>query len=287
MRSPASRRRAPRALLRQGLAACLTAWLVGGMAAGAAERPQPPPFYAIRDARVVTVSGEVVERATVVIERGLITAVAPDAPIPPEAWVVEGEGLTVFPGLIDGLTTVGQKQEQGGGEPGGGGGARNPFAQQGPEIRGPEDRPGTTPWTRAADAASAEDERLEKWRQAGFTTVISSPEEGFFPGQASALATAGEEADAMVVEPSVAQRVSFSAGRGRSFPGSLMGIISYVRQTLLDADHYTRAHEVYAANPSGLARPEFDRTLEPLRQSRAGELPFLLPATTRPPSSAR
>jgi imidazolonepropionase-like amidohydrolase len=263
------------------LAACAATWLLG-VAAGAAERPQPPPFYAIKDARVVTVAGGVLERATVVIERGLITAVAPDAPIPPEAWVVEGEGLTVFPGLIDGLTTVGQKQEQGSNGPPAGGGGRNPFAQQGPEIRGPEDRPGATPWKRAADEASVEDERLEKWRKAGFTTVISSPDQGFFPGQASALATAGAEADELVVEPSVAQRVSFSGGSGRSFPGSLMGVIAYVRQMMLDTEHYARAHEIYAADPSGLKRPEFDRTLEPLRQARAQKLQFLLPADDAP-----
>jgi imidazolonepropionase-like amidohydrolase len=254
------------------------AGLLSSGALTAAERPEPPPFFAIKDARVVTVSGGVLERATVVVEHGLITAVAPDAPIPPEAWVVDGTGMTVYPGLIDALTTVGQKQEPAptAGAPGGRGGG-NPFAQQGPEIRGPEDRPGATPWKRAAEDADPADERLEKWRMAGFTTVISSPEAGFFPGQASALNTAGAEGDAMVVEPSVAQRVSFSSGRGRSFPGSLMGAIAYVRQVFLDVDHYARAFEVYGADPSGLERPEFDRTLEPLRAARTAALPVLLP----------
>ncbi|HVS64484.1 MAG TPA: amidohydrolase family protein [Thermoanaerobaculia bacterium] len=266
------------------LVLCATLWLVSA-AAGAAERPEPPPFFAIRDARVVTVSGDVLERATVVVEHGLITAIAPDAPIPPEAWVLDGAGLTVYPGLIDTLTTVGQKPEteNGGGAQGGrGGGGGNPFAQQGPEIRGPEDRPGTTPWKRAADEASPEDDRLEKWRMAGFTTVISSPEEGFFPGQASALNTAGEEGDDMVVDPGVAQRISLSTGRGRSFPGSLMGVIAYVRQVFLDVDHYAKALEIYGADPTGLERPEFDRTLEPLREAKANGLPFLLPGDDAP-----
>ena len=280
MSIPASCRRGRSSrLAAAALAVGVATWIPTG-AALAAERPDPPPFYAIKDARVVTVSGEVLERATVVVEHGLITAVAPDAPIPPEAWVVEGAGLTVYPGLIDALTTVGQKPPENGASPAGGrggGGGANPFAQQGPEIRGPEDRPATTPWKRAADEASVEDDRLETWRMAGFTTVISSPEEGFFPGQASALNTAGDEGDQLVVDPSVAQRVSLSAGRGRSYPGSLMGIIAYVRQVLLDADHYAEALEVYGADPSGLERPEFDRTLEPLRAAKVLGLPFLLP----------
>jgi len=43
-------------------------------------------------------SGPPVENATIVISRGLITAIGKDVTIPPEAWVIEGKGLTVYPG---------------------------------------------------------------------------------------------------------------------------------------------------------------------------------------------
>ncbi|PYT71072.1 MAG: hypothetical protein DMG42_17710, partial [Acidobacteria bacterium] len=59
-----------------------------------------PQYFAIRGAKVVTVSGPPIEGATIVVSRGIITAVARDAAVPPEAWVIEGQGLTVYPGLV-------------------------------------------------------------------------------------------------------------------------------------------------------------------------------------------
>ena len=49
-----------------------------------------PPYFAIRGAKVVPVSGPPIEAATIVVSRGIITAVAKDAPVPPEAWVIRG-----------------------------------------------------------------------------------------------------------------------------------------------------------------------------------------------------
>src|SRR5882757_3819261 len=66
-----------------------------------------PQYFAIRGAKVVPVTGPPVENASIVISRGLITAVGRDVAVPPEAWVIEGKGLTVYPGLFDSFTDVG------------------------------------------------------------------------------------------------------------------------------------------------------------------------------------
>ena len=66
-----------------------------------------PQYFAIRGAKVVPVSGPPMENATVVISRGIITAVGKDVVIPPEAWVIDGKGLIVYPGLVDSFTDVG------------------------------------------------------------------------------------------------------------------------------------------------------------------------------------
>jgi len=247
--------------------------LVLPLSAGRAESPNPPPYYAIRNARLVTVSGAVIEKGTIVVANGLIAAVGVNVPIPPEAWVVEGDGLTVYPGLIDSLTNLGLPPAEEATRPGG------PGQPARPVIRGPEDRPATTTWENAADALKLDDKRLEQWRKAGFTAAVSSPEKGIFPGQAALINLGGERASEMVVKTPVALRVNFAtAGSLWGFPGSLMGVLSYVKQLFLDADQYSRAWEVYAASPRGLERPAYDRTLEPLRQARAQNWPVLLPA---------
>src|SRR5438105_3464013 len=69
--------------------------------------PATRSVYAIRDAKIYTVSGPVVARGTIVIRNGLIEAVGANVQIPPEATVIDGNGLVVYPGLIDSFTDTG------------------------------------------------------------------------------------------------------------------------------------------------------------------------------------
>src|SRR5258708_22938824 len=93
-------------LLRCALAVCFTALFSAAPFLHA--QGGEPQYFAIRGAKVVPVSGPSVERATIVISRGLIAAVGKDLAIPPEAWVIDGKGLTVYPGLFDSFTDAGR-----------------------------------------------------------------------------------------------------------------------------------------------------------------------------------
>jgi len=231
-----------------------------------------PKYFAIRGARVVPVSGPAMDDATIVLARGVIVAVAKDATIPADAWVIEGKGLTVYPGLIDAFTDVGIPPP-----------APAPAAEGAPRrtgegARGPEDRPNTTPWRNAADEVSLTDKRIETWRSAGFTTVVSCPKAGFFPGQAAVLDLAGERAGDLVVKSPVAIPVSIKplGGFGSGFPDSLMGVLGYAHQVLLDTDWLTKAGEAYEKNPRGIARPRYDRASSALAEAMEDHALILL-----------
>ncbi len=248
--------------------------------------PEPPPFYAIQGVRVEVGDGTVLDRATVVIENGTITAVAADAPVPPHARIIDGEGLTVFPGLIDAMGSLPQPRRPGGGPAAGGpapGGPRRRPDPGSPLPRGPEDRPQTTPWKRAADDLALDAEAVETWRKAGFTSVAARAGQGLFPGRLS-LVRFGEPGAApehQVVAPELAQMASFDTGGGfGAYPGALMGKIAYLRQVLLDAGHYAAAVAAYDADPGGWRRPDFDRTLAPLAATAAGNERILLPGSS-------
>ena len=240
-----------------------------------AEDHPRPSYYAITNVRVVSGAGAPIDGATVLLADGLITAVGTRVDVPADAWVLDGEGLTLYPGLIDAMTTMGQQQEESaGGAPGRGG----PPGGGGPQVRGPEDRPATTPWVSVADAL-VEDGRAEKWREGGFTAAMTSPTDGLFPGQAALINLGGGELRERILATSVAQRVNFRGSGGfRSFPGSLMGGLSYVKQVLSDTRHYTVTKALYEASPLGRERPAYDRALEPLEMALTRGTPFLMPA---------
>ncbi len=267
-----------------GLAACLllavVAAAVPDTSAGQApsDTPDPPPYYAITNARIITVSGPVIENGTVVIANGLITAVGGNVEIPPEAWVIDGMGLTVYPGLFDALTDIGLL-ETGGGRAGiGAVEADAPTGGGASMSEGPGDRPATYPLRAAAEALTTDDARIENWREEGFTTVMTIHDDGFVTGQGAVIGLGAGDPQEMVVRAPAALRLNLQAPRGtEGYPGSLFGVIAYQKQLFLDADHYTRALAADRARPAGLDRPAFDATLEPIGRAVAEGWPVLIP----------
>jgi imidazolonepropionase-like amidohydrolase len=241
-----------------------------------------PQYFAIRGAKVVPVSGPPIEDATVVVARGVIFAVGKDVSIPADAWVIEGKGLTVYPGLVDALTDVGLTAATPPPQPAEGAAAAGPPRRTGEPARGPEDRPNSTPWRSAADEASLADKRIETWRNAGFTTVVAAPKTGFFPGQAAVLDLAGDRPGDLVVKAPVAIPVSTkpTAGFGRDFPDSLMGVLAYEHQVFLDTDWLTKAEAWYEKNPKGTARPRYDRTASALAEALQARATVLISANS-------
>jgi imidazolonepropionase-like amidohydrolase len=232
-----------------------------------------PQSFAIRGATVVPVSGPRIENATVIVAHGVITAVGKDVTFPQETWVIDGKGLTVYPGLFDSFTDIGLMSAT---PPAGGDAGSRP---QQVISRGPADRPGSTPWHDAAGEASLSDKRIETWRTAGFTTVVSAHKGGNFPGQAAVLDLGGERNGDLVVKFPVAIPVSLQpVGNFTSFPGSLMGTLGYVHQVWLDADWSTKAEAIYDKNPRGIARPRYDRTDSALADALENHALVLIPA---------
>jgi hypothetical protein len=239
-----------------------------------------PRYFAITNARIVPVSGPIIDSGTVVISKGLIAAVGKDAAIPPEAWVIDGKGLTVYPGLFDALTDLGLTA---GAAPAGGGHAGGGPGGGPPPARGPEDRPNSTPWIVAADELKADDKRIETWRNGGFTTALTAPKTGLLPGQGTVIDLAGERPGDLVVKQSASLQVSLTPTGGFfGFPGSLIGVIGYLKQVFFDAQRDAEAQRIYDASPRGHGRPPYDRTIRAIEEATRAGRPVLLPAVTVP-----
>jgi imidazolonepropionase-like amidohydrolase len=202
-------------------------------------------IYAIRGARIVTVSSATIGNGTVVMRDGRIAAVGASPAIPPEATVIEGAGLTVYPGLIDLGNT----------------GAVDP----GPAVPSPQGSRTTAqverwkrtqllkPQVRAADLVKVDDAELAKLAANGITTVLALPPGDVVSGQSALVSVAappdspqignlaGGRRSLVVMKAPVALHVSFPS-RPRvgtnSYPVSLMGVLAFVRQAFVDAQYY-------------------------------------------------
>ena len=240
--------------------------LSGALAFSLGLRADTPNVYAIRGARIVTAAGAPIDSGTVVIRRGVIEAVGAGVSIPSDAEVVEGSGLIVYPGLIDlGNTRAAD--------------VPIPQAPQNPRTTAELERwkreQILKPQARAADAVKVDDAEMTRLAAAGITSVLAVPSGDVFTGQSALVNVAAPPDDPqignivesrrglVVVRPAVALHVTFPdrprAG-GNAYPVSLMGVIAFVRQSFLDAQHYQSAHETGDAALEAL-QPALERRM--------------------------
>jgi len=235
--------------------------------------------YAITNARIVPVSGPPIARGTVVMRDGLITAVGENVTAPPDARIIDGSGMTVYPGLIDSNTSLGipQPSPVPSPSPGGGGG----FGQFRPQISNTvalnsTQVPGLQPEVLAEDFIRPGGEQIEGARNAGITTALTAPRQGIWMGQSALINLAGDTSQQMIVRSPVALHVGFTPLRTGGYPTSLMGVFSVLRQMLLDAQRYRAAQQAYERAPRGTRRPDQDRSLAALLPALDGTLPVVM-----------
>ena len=236
--------------------------------------------YAISNARIVTMSGPPIERGTVVVRNGLIAAVGANVTAPSDARVIDGAGLTIYPGLIDSYTNLALPEASPTPTAGGGGGF---FLQQAAQPRpgGPNSTQpaGLQPETMVEDTIRTGGTDVESARTAGFTTALTLPRSGIWIGQSALINLAGETPQQMIVRSPVAMHVGFTPLRG-GYPGSLMGVFAMLRQMMFDAQRYRDSMQIYERAPRGVRRPDTDRSLAALVPVIEGKMPVVMLANT-------
>jgi imidazolonepropionase-like amidohydrolase len=239
-------------------------------------RAEAPRVYAITGARIVTAAGPPLESGTVVLRGGVIEAVGESVTPPADAELIDGRGLTVYPGLIDLGNTAAAESSL----------APPP---QNPATRAELERWKRTqllrPQVSAASLYKVDSPELKKLASGGVTSaLVLPPGEGIMGQSALVTVVAPEEepqigslAEARrgpgILKAPVAIHVSLpNRPQGDTYPESLMGMIAFVRQALLDAQHYQAeiAHSRRAVVP--------DPALEALQPAIAGRLPVAIEA---------
>jgi Imidazolonepropionase and related amidohydrolases len=228
------------------------------------------------------VSGALIERGTIVFRNGLIVAVGANVSAPSDARVIDGTGLTVYPGLIDSYTNLALPEASPAPSVGSGGGGffqQQQAAQPRPGGSNSTEPPGLQPETMAEDVIRTGGAEVDSARNAGFTTALTLPRTGIWIGQSALINLAGDTPQQMIVRSPVAMHVGFTPLRG-TYPGSLMGVFATLRQMMLDAQRYRDAWQIYEHSPRGVRRPDTDRSLAALVPVIEGKIPVVMLANT-------
>ena len=224
--------------------------------AAAARAADVGPTYAIVNCKVVPVVGPVLEKGTIVIRDGRIEAVglADKIVVPQDAEIIDGQGLTAYPGLIDACSQAFLEPARE--EPasmGRGGQAQPPPA-------GPQ---GFTPEIQALKLLKPNKADRASLHRQGFTTALIAPARGIFAGQSVLINLNGDRTEAMVIRQPVALHIQFVTERN-VYPSSLMGTMASLRQSFLDAADYAQRQAAWNGSPRRFKRPVYDPFLETL-----------------------
>ena len=236
----------------------------------------PRGTIAIRNARIVTVSGPDIENGTVVIRDGKIEAVGTNVSVPAGAQTIDGRGLSVYPGMIDAGTNMGL-------------------------VEVPQGANGTVdlsevgdfnPNAKAIIAVNPHSAHIAVTRVEGITNTLTAPTGGLISGQAALINLLGTAPKEMAVVPQAAlvinyPRTGFGGGGFGGFnqqPPNLAETLTanerqvdQIRKMLRDAEAYGRAQDAYAKDKS-LPRPDHNVVLEPLVPYVRGEQPVIFRA---------
>lgn len=236
----------------------------------------PRGVYAIRNARVITVSGPTIENGTVVIRDGKIEAVGPNVTVPGDAHVIDAQGLWVYPGMFDAGTSLGLI-EVGQGAPG------TVDTSEVGELN---------PHVKAIAAINPHSAHIGVTRVDGVTNTLSLPLGGLISGQGAVINLVGTTQSEMAVVPNAALVVNYpraiTGGGGGFFavtqPTNLTELVTAanlqvdrIRQTLRDAEAYGRAFEAYGKDRT-IPRPDRNLMLEALVPYVRGERPVVFRA---------
>ncbi|MFC1575472.1 amidohydrolase family protein [Gemmatimonadota bacterium] len=207
--------------------------------------------YAITDARLVTLTGEVIENGTIVLRGGLIEALGADVSSPADAVLIDGAGMTVYPGFIDAYSQAGLALPEG---------------EEREHAGNIADRLATQHF----DPASAD---LAAYRAEGLTSALIARRDGVFGGQAVLMNLMGDDVPSMTVKAPVVQVMGYQGQNG--YPGTLMAVVAWQRQTLIDASYHELLQTRYSQDPRSMARPPADPDLEALIPVAKGEAPVM------------
>lgn len=227
-------------------------------------RENVPSDYAITNVKIVVSAGTVIKEGTIVVRGGKIESVSTiENTIPADLKVIDLNGKTLYPGLIDGFT----EQDVNTSELEAGAAYWNAY------IR---------PQLSAADQFKVDSELNSKMRKQGVTARLVAPAGGILKGTSCFVLTDGSSVADSLLKSNVAQHGRLTVSRRfggsdtrPSYPNSPMGAVALARQAMYDAQWYVEANGAVNAD-STIPRPETNDALASLQAVLGGDQSLII-----------
>ena len=193
-------------------------------------------LYAFTNATIVQNSTTKIEKGTLLIKQGKIIAVGTSVAVPSDAVVVDCSGKYIYPSFVDAYTNYGMGTSA---RPTGG-------FNYGAPAQFVSNKPGAYNWnqaikpeTNAFEIFAADETSANVYRANGFGTVFTHVKDGIARGTGAVVTLATHDSHQALIKTKAAAVYSFEKGSStQSYPSSLMGSISLLRQTYIDAKWY-------------------------------------------------
>lgn len=193
--------------------------------------------YAFTHATVHRDAKTVLDDATLLIRDGKIEALGNGIAVPSDAVVVDCKGKHIYPSFIDVFADYGMPSQSQ--RPGGGG-----FDFRNIQLN--SSQKGAYGWNQAirpeveASKLFATDEaRAKALRDIGFGTVLTHQKDGIARGTGAVVTLGNRKENLEMLKARASAHYSFNKGSSmQSYPSSMMGSISLLRQSYLDAAWY-------------------------------------------------
>ena len=251
------------------------AFFAGGLFAQSVipNNPGKKPAVAIRNATIVPVASAPMSNGTIVFNNGVITAIGTNVAVPPGATIIDGTGLSVYPGLIDAGSQVGMTEI-----------SAVPGTVDVAELGD------INPNVRAELGVNPHSNVIPVTRVNGITTVVAEPEGGIISGSSALIQLAGWTPGEMTLKAPLAMHIHFPRLRTGAFEEqpqdeeaekeakkNYTKQIDKLRDTFRDAQAYAKAAAARRDNPA-VKRVERDVVLEALVPVVEGREPVVMHA---------
>jgi len=230
--------------------------------------PDVTSTFALTNANVVVRPGSTLKNTTVIIKDGYIQQVGSNLSIPFDAEVIKADSMFIYAGFIAGLSHIGLNKEE----------DKTDDNEKVKRYDPPPAAAGITPDVSVTEMLDSKQKLIEGYRKEGFTLAHVVPKGRMMAGKGSLIFLSGDSPAEMLLLEDMSLYGSLLASKGRVYPSTTIGVMSKWRELYKQAELASQHEKKFMANPKGMERPTYDKSIKSLYVVTSKSIPVFFDA---------